>query len=82
MKIRLQAVREQRLMTQRELAARSGVSAVTINRIEAQHHEARISTVRKLAEALNAEPDELVDTEHYRSEWAARRARPAPEEQP
>lgn len=38
-------------LTQRELAAKAGVTATTIVRLEAGH-PARISTVRKLAKAL------------------------------
>lgn len=44
--------RQARLFTQEELAAQSGVSVATIGRIE-KGGPARISTVRKLLQALN-----------------------------
>ena len=53
-------MRERAFLTQAELAEKSGVSEGTINRIEAGKHEPRISTIRKLAKALNVSPDELV----------------------
>lgn len=56
----LRKVRERKLITQAELGARSGVAETTINRIENGRNEARISTVRKLAEALGVEPSELM----------------------
>jgi transcriptional regulator with XRE-family HTH domain len=47
-------------MSQRELAAASGVSQTTIYKIEAGKVEARPSTTRKLAAALGVEPKELM----------------------
>ena len=52
--------RERALLTQAELAAKSGVSEVTINRIEKGRHEPRISTARKLAEALQIPPSDFL----------------------
>ena len=60
MRIRLRELRETKFITQVELAQRSGVSETTIVRLEAGQHEPRISTIRKLAEALGVEPAELV----------------------
>ncbi len=60
-RIRLREWRERRLLSQRELAARAGVTQGSIARIERGHHRPRLSTVRKLAEALEVSPDELVD---------------------
>jgi transcriptional regulator with XRE-family HTH domain len=57
---RLRELRERALLTQADLAAKSGVSEVTINRVERGRHEPRISTARKLAEALGAKPAELM----------------------
>ena len=59
----LRATRERQFLTQAELAARSGVSRVTINRIEQQALEPRFSTIRKLARALRVQPVELVGAE-------------------
>jgi len=55
----LKALRERALLTQSELAAKAGVSEVTINRIEADRHDPRFSTIRKLALALGVSPEEL-----------------------
>lgn len=49
------------LLTRDELAARSGVSAKTIERIEFGLHEPRFSTVRKLASVLSEATGETVD---------------------
>jgi transcriptional regulator with XRE-family HTH domain len=57
---RLRQLRKQSLMTQEELAERSGVAVSTIIRIERNQVEPHGSTIRKLAEALQVEPQELV----------------------
>ena len=59
----LRTTRERQFLTQADLAKRSGVSRVTINRIEQQLLEPRFSTIRKLARALKVEPAELVGAE-------------------
>jgi transcriptional regulator with XRE-family HTH domain len=56
---KLRQVRERAYLTQAELAKKSKVTESTISRLEAEHQEARISTVRKLAEALGVKPEEL-----------------------
>jgi transcriptional regulator with XRE-family HTH domain len=58
---KLKEVRERQLLTQAELAQRSGVAETTINRLENARHEARFSTVRKLAAALGVEPQVLME---------------------
>lgn len=58
---KLRAARERRLWTQAELAARIGSAESTLVNIERGKHQPRISTVRKLAEALEVDPAELVD---------------------
>lgn len=55
-------------MSLRELAYRSGVSADTIIKLEHGRREARPRTIRKLAEALDVKPGELM-----RGEGGARR---------
>ncbi len=57
---RLRQLRKQSLMTQEQLAERSGVAVSTIIRIERNQVEPHGSTIRKLAEALEVEPEELV----------------------
>ncbi|MBI2756333.1 MAG: helix-turn-helix transcriptional regulator [Chloroflexi bacterium] len=64
---RLKEWRERRLLTQADLAERSGVAETTINRIENGHHEARFSTTRKLASALDVPPSELMEPEGTRT---------------
>jgi predicted transcriptional regulator len=55
----LKRLREGRFLTQEELAERSGVSRPTIARLESSGDDARLKTIRKLAEALGVEPTEL-----------------------
>ena len=50
-------------LTQEQLAERSGVGIATIVRVERNQVEPRGSTIRKLAEALDVEPEELVKAE-------------------
>lgn len=58
--MRLRELRRQRLLSQAELARLSGVGEVTINRIERGHVEPRLSTLRRLAIALQVSPEELL----------------------
>lgn len=57
----LREARERALLTQEELANKSGVTVSTISRLENGLQSARISTIRKLAEAVGAESDDLID---------------------
>lgn len=57
---RLRDLRKRALLTQEELAERSGVGVTTIIRIERNQVEPQGRTIRKLAEALDVEPSELV----------------------
>jgi transcriptional regulator with XRE-family HTH domain len=59
---RLRNLRKRSLLTQEQLAERSGIGVATIIRVERNQVEPRGSTIRKLAEALNVEPEELVKT--------------------
>jgi len=59
----LKEARERALLTQQELAARSGVTVSTISRVESGQQAARISTLRKLAEALGIDAEVLIDWE-------------------
>ncbi len=61
MRLKLRAVRERLLVTQAELAERTGIAEATISRIENGMQRPRISTVRKLAGALGVAPEELID---------------------
>jgi transcriptional regulator with XRE-family HTH domain len=57
---RLRDLRKRALLTQQELADKYGVGVTTIIRIERNQVEPHGSTIRKLAEALEVEPHELV----------------------
>ena len=60
---RLRDLRKRALLTQKELADKSGVGVTTIIRIERNQVEPQGSTIRKLARALSLAPEELVKTE-------------------
>ena len=60
---RLRDLRKRALLTQKELADKSGVGVTTIIRIERNQVEPQGSTIRKLASALSVAPEELVKTE-------------------
>jgi len=60
---RLRALRHQRVLTLRELEQRSGVAYNTIWHLENGKRGAQPRTLRKLARALDVEPEELVKTE-------------------
>jgi transcriptional regulator with XRE-family HTH domain len=57
---RLREVRLRKLLTQEELAARSGVSSATISLLELGNRTAAVSTARKLATALGIDAAELM----------------------
>ncbi len=57
---RLRQLRVERALSLRALAERSGVAFDTINKLELGHRPARLVTIRKLAEALDVEPNELM----------------------
>jgi transcriptional regulator with XRE-family HTH domain len=58
---RLRKVRDKRLLSQRELAERAGLSPTTILKLESGRvDEPHPRTIRKLADALEVDPDELL----------------------
>ncbi|MDQ3225672.1 MAG: helix-turn-helix domain-containing protein [Chloroflexota bacterium] len=61
--MRLRQVRQRLFVTQAELATRTGIAEATLSRIENGLQQPRISTVRKIADALGVAPEELVDWE-------------------
>jgi transcriptional regulator with XRE-family HTH domain len=48
-------------LTQEEVAERSGVHPTEISRIEAGKRDPRVSTVRRLAQAVEVEPGRLLE---------------------
>lgn len=57
---KLRDTRKRKLLTQEQLAERSGVGIATIIRVERNQVEPRGSTIRKLADALDVDPGELI----------------------
>jgi len=58
-------LRELRALSQRELAARAGLSVTTVNRIELSQRKPMPKTVRKLAGALGVSPQELLTAQPW-----------------
>ncbi len=56
----LRRLRETRALSRKDLAGKSGVDESTIYRAERGQTSLRPSTIRKLAQALGVEPDELM----------------------
>ena len=60
---KLRELRRRRVLTLEELAKKAGVGRNTIWRLEHGVMGAQPRTIRKLAKALDVEPEELVKTE-------------------
>jgi DNA-binding Xre family transcriptional regulator len=60
---RLRRLRVKQALTLRDLGEMSGVAYDTINKLELCRRPARASTIRRLANALNVEPRELMKRE-------------------
>ena len=58
---RLRQLRERQALRQEDLAALAGIGKNTVNRIEKNRTEPHMTTIRKLARALDVEPAELVE---------------------
>ena len=56
----LRRLREQRALSQAELAERAGLSRATVVSLESERAGAQYATIRKLAEVLNVEPADLL----------------------
>jgi len=57
----LRAARKRLGLTQEEVAERSGVHPTEVSRIEAGKRDPRISTLLRLARAVEVEPGRLLD---------------------
>ena len=57
---KLKKLREERVLSQRELAHAAGLTHTTVWRLENGFKEARPGTIRKIASVLGVEPKELV----------------------
>ena len=69
----LRARRAARGLSQRALAEKAGVGAVLVARLELGQTDPRLSTLRKLAEALNVTVGELVGGTPGKAKRPARR---------
>jgi transcriptional regulator with XRE-family HTH domain len=58
---KLREARESLGLTQEEVAQRSGVHATEVSRMEAGKRDPKISTLRRLAKAVEVEPGQLLD---------------------
>ncbi len=59
----IERYRTRALMTQAELADAAGLTVSTVSRLESGLQAPRISTVRRIASALNVDPSELLQDE-------------------
>ncbi len=57
----LRAARKGLGLTQEEVAERSGVHATEVSRIEAGKRDPRVSTLQRLAKAVEVQPGQLLD---------------------
>jgi transcriptional regulator with XRE-family HTH domain len=57
----LKRLRTLNALTQGELAEKAGLTTAAVARIERDEAEPRPSTLRKLSEALNVQPRELIE---------------------
>jgi transcriptional regulator with XRE-family HTH domain len=57
---KLRRLRVERALSQQDLEQMTGIAQSTISNLELGNRPARLSTIRKLAEALNVEPKELM----------------------
>jgi len=58
---KLREAREHLGLTQEEVAQRSGVHVTEVSRMEAGKRDPKISTLRKLAKAVEVKPGQLID---------------------
>ena len=68
---RLRRIRQGAVMSQEELAERSGVARDTISKLETGRRGAYPSTIRKLAAGLDVDPRLLFGVVEYRDEEPA-----------
>ena len=59
----MKALRQERVLSQRELAHMAGLTQMTVWRLENGYRDAHPGTIRKLAKVLGVEPKELVKGE-------------------
>ena len=57
----VRTLRRRQALTQEELAEKAGLSATTVANLETDSHEPSVRTLRKIADALNVTPQQLLD---------------------
>lgn len=57
---RLKLERQERCMSQSDLATAAGITTATVSRLESGYHQAMPRTIRRLAEALDLKPSALI----------------------
>ena len=60
---RLKRLRREKALSQLDVVAMTGIAQATLSDLERGKRGARVSTLRKLAEALGVEPKELMKDE-------------------
>ena len=58
---KIRRLRDERALTQEELAEKVGITVTALSRIERNNAEPRPKTRRKLAQALSVDPAKLVE---------------------
>ena len=79
---RLRLIRQGAVMSQEELAERSGVARDTISKLETGRRGAYPSTIRKLAEGLQVQPQMLMGGVEYLDEGPVGDAEEKTQEKP
>ena len=78
----LRSFRRQAIMSQEELAERSGVARDTISKLESGRRKAYPTTIRKLAAGLDVEPQMLLGGVEYFDEEPSEESKGRPSEEP
>ena len=79
---RLRLIRQGAVMSQEELAERSGVARDTISKLETGRRGAYPSTIRKLAAGLDVQPQLLMGAVEYLDERPTGEREENPQEKP
>ena len=79
---RLRLIRQGAVMSQEELAERSGVARDTISKLETGRRGAYPSTIRKLAAGLDVQPQLLIGAVEYLDERPTLEPEENPQEKP
>ena len=73
----MREARERALLTQEALSEKSGVTISTISRLENGLQAARISTIGRLANAMNIQAEDLIDWERPGPDVVGRKGKAA-----